>query len=93
MSFGKKNAVAPAPDILAQKKNSLSLYNAQFDRAVHLINDTIDNLGQISESIAVTMQEIEDYERELAATKSGLSNAKARNDKVIANFKSLLCLE
>lgn len=94
MAFGKTKVVAaPAPDILAQKKNSLDLYNAQFDRAVHVINDTIDNLGQISQSISETMQEIEDYEKELAATKSGLADAKTKNDKVIANFKSLLCIE
>ena len=85
MVFGK--------DILAQKRNSLNIYNAQFDRAVHLITDTIGDLGQISQSIDQTMQEIDEYEKELAITKSGLSEAKAKNDRVIANFKSLLCVE
>lgn len=94
MAFGKTKMVStPSPDILAQKKTSLDLYNAQFDRAVHLINDTIDNLGQISQSISETMQEIEDYEKELVATKSSLAATKTKNDKVIANFKSLLCVE
>ncbi len=94
MAFGKSKVVTTqAPDILAQKKNCLDLYKSQFDRAVHTINDTIDNLGLISESINETMREIEDYEKELAATKSGLVETKERNDKVIANFKSLLCVE
>lgn len=94
MAFGKAKVVTTqAPDILAQKKNSLNLYNAQFERAVHLMNDTIDNLGLISQSISETMQEIDDYQKELATTKSELEDAKTRSDKVIANFKSLLCVE
>lgn len=93
MAFGKTKVTAPAQDILAQKRNSLNLYNSQFDRAVHIINETIDNLGQISQGIEQTMQEIEAYEKELAETKSGLVDAKTRNDKVVANFKSLLYVE
>ncbi len=86
----KKQVQAPAPDILEQKKNRLDLYNAQFDHAVSLVTDTIENLGQISDSITETLKEIEDYERELEATKIGLIDARAKNDKVIANFKTLL---
>lgn len=93
MAFKKAQVDVPAPDILAQKKNSLVLYTAQFERAVHLVNETIENLGQINQNISQTIQEIDDYEKELAVTKSGLSEAKAKNDKVIANFKSLLCVE
>lgn len=52
MVFGRSTATpAPAPDILEQKKNKLDLYNAQFDRAVSLVTDTIEDLGQISQSI------------------------------------------
>lgn len=93
MAFGRTTVATPAPDILAQKKNKLDLYNAQFDRAVSLVTDTIENLGQISQGITETMREIDDYEKELAATKSGLADAKAKNDKVIANFKSLLSID
>lgn len=87
MAFGRAN------DILAQKKNKLDLYNSQFDQAVSLVTSTIDDLGQISQNITETMQEIEAYEKELAATKSGLADAKAKNDKIIANFKSLLAVD
>lgn len=93
MALKRTTVAAPAPDILEQKKNSLAIYNAQFDRAVHLINESIDNLGQINQDIAETIREIDDYEKQLAETKSGLADTKARNDKVIANFKSLLCVE
>lgn len=80
-------------DILAQKKNRLNQFNAQFDRAVSLVTNTIDELGKISQNISETMGEIDEYERELATTKSGLAEAKAKNDKVISNFKSLLAVE
>lgn len=54
----------------------LDSFNAQFDKAVSLITDTI--------------QEIDDYQRELAETKDGLTAAREKNDRVIANFQALL---
>lgn len=93
MAFRKTTVATPAPDVLAQKKNKLSLYNAQFDRAVALFNDAIDSLGMTSHEISETMQEIDEYEKELAATRAGLSDAKAKTEKVIANFKSLLSVD
>lgn len=77
-------------DVLAQKKNQLNTYVAQFNRAVSLITDSIDNLGTINSNINSTIQEIDEYQQELAATRIGLAEAKERNDKVIANFQALL---
>lgn len=77
-------------DVLAQKKNQLNAYVAQFNRAVSLITDSIDNLGTINSNINSTIQEIDEYQQELAATRIGLAEAKERNDKVIANFQALL---
>ena len=94
MAFKKQATPQQAPmDILAQQKNRLNQFNAQFDRAVSLVTNTIDELGKISQNISETMGEIDEYERELATTKSGLAEAKAKNDKVISNFKSLLAVE
>ena len=93
MAFRTKASPAASVDVLAQKKNRLDQYNAQFDRAVSLVTNTIDELGKISQNISETMGEIDEYERELATTKSGLAEAKAKNDKVISNFKSLLAVE
>lgn len=95
MTFGRTKPAAPvsAPDILAQKKNQLDLYNARFDHAVELFNDAIDNLGMTSHDIAETMQEISEYEKELEATKAGLSEARDKTERVIANFKSLLSID
>ena len=89
MAFSRKSSVADA-DVLAQKKNRLNAYVAQFDKAVSLITDTIDNLGVINRNINDTIQEIDDYQRELAETKDGLTAAREKNDRVIANFQALL---
>ena len=89
MAFSRKTTVADA-DVLAQKKNRLNAYVAQFDKAVSLITDTIDNLGVINRNINSTIQEIDDYQRDLAETKAGLTEARDKNDKVIANFQALL---
>lgn len=89
MAFKTKSST-PAPDVLAQKKSRPDSFNAQFDKAVSLITDTIENLGVISRNISDTIQEIDDYQRELAETKDGLAMAREKNDRVIANFQALL---
>lgn len=90
MAFGKKTTANSNADILDQKRNRLNSYNQQFERAVSLITDTIDNLGVINQNIEQTMREIDDYEKELATTKEGLV---AKNDRVIHNFQSLLAVD
>lgn len=93
MAFGKAKATAQSPQpigLLEQERNRLDVYNAQFDRAIHLFNEAIDSLGMTSQEISETMQEINEYEKELAATKAGLAAAKTKTEKVIANFKSML---
>ena len=77
-------------DILAQKKSKLAAYNTQFDTAVSLITSTIDQLGGIVAGIDATIQEIDDYQNELAATRSNLCDANEKNQRVIQNFKALL---
>ncbi len=77
-------------DILAQKKNKLAAYNLQFDTAVSLITTTIDHLHEIVNGIDVTIQEIDEYQSELAATRTDLCDARAKNERVIQNFNALL---
>ena len=93
MAFGKKTTANSNADILDQKRNRLNSYNQQFERAVSLITDTIDNLGLINQGIEQTMREIEDYKKELAVTEEGLAATKAKNDLVISNFQSLLAVD
>ena len=83
MAFRTKTSTTSSADVLAQKKSRLDSYNAQFDKAVSLITDTIDNLGVISKNISDTIQEIDDYQRELAETKDGLTVAREKNERVI----------
>ena len=90
MAFRTKTSTTSSADVLAQKKSRLDSYNAQFDKAVSLITDTIDNLGVISKNISDTIQEIDDYQRELAETKDGLTVAREKNERVIVNFQALL---
>ena len=90
MAFRTKTSTTSSADVLAQKKSRPDSYNAQFDKAVSLITDTIDNLGVISKNISDTIQEIDDYQRELAETKDGLTVAREKNERVIANFQALL---
>ena len=90
MAFRTKTSTTSSADVLAQKKSRLDSYNAQFDKEVSLITDTIDNLGVISKNISDTIQEIDDYQRELAETKDGLTVAREKNERVIANFQALL---
>ena len=90
MAFRTKTSTTSSADVLAQKKSRLDSYNAQFDKAVSLITGTIANLGVISKNIADTIQEIDDYQRELTETKDGLIVAREKNDQVIANFQALL---
>lgn len=90
MAFRTKTSTTSSADVLAQKKSRLDSYNAQFDKAVSLITGTIDNLGVISKNISDTIQEIDDYQRELAETKDGLTVAREKNERVIANFQALL---
>lgn len=90
MAFRTKTSTTSSADVLAQKKSRLDSYNAQFDKAVSLITDTIDNLGVISKNISDTIQEIDDYQRELAETKDGLTVAREKNERVISNFQALL---
>lgn len=80
-------------DVLAQKKNKLSACVAQFNSAIAMITGTIDDLGRISQEIDDTIQEIDTYQTELATTRTGLVDAKDKNERVIRNFKSLLEIE
>lgn len=77
-------------DILSQKRRRLDSYVSKFSKAVSLITRTIENLRNINRNITETIQEIDEYQQELAETKSGLADAMEKNEKVIANFQALL---
>lgn len=77
-------------DILAKKQAELTQYTEQFDAAVSLVTNTIDNLKRINDGIQEEIGEIEDYQSELAKTRNGLDSAKSKNERIIQNFSALL---
>lgn len=77
-------------DILTRQQEELSKYTEQFNAAVSLVTSTIENLKRINEGIQEKVCEIETYQSELARTKGNLNDAKAKNERVIQNFSSLL---
>jgi len=82
-----------AKDVLEQKRKALASYTSQFDKAVSLVTSTIDSLSALDANIQRTIGEIDDYQKELDATKDGLVAAQGKNQRVIDNFKSLLAVE
>lgn len=82
-----------AKDVLEQKRKALASYTSQFDKAVSLVTSTIDSLNALDANIQKTIGEIDDYQKELDATKDGLVAAQSKNQRVIDNFKSLLAVE
>jgi len=78
-------------DILQIKQSQLDTYVAQYDTAVSLVTGTIEQLGIISQGIATTISEIDEYQKQLENTKADLAATKAKNDRVVANFRALLC--
>lgn len=77
-------------DILAKKQAELTRYTEQFDAAVSMVTNTIDNLKRINDSIQEKIGEIENYQSELAKTRNGLDSAKSKNEHIIQNFSALL---
>ena len=67
--FAKK---LEAKDVLEQKRKALASYASQFDKAVSLVTSTIDSLSALDANIQRTIGEIDDYQKELDATKDGL---------------------
>lgn len=79
-------------NIFNPRRSRLNRFNRWFDRAVSRITRTIDKLALANQGIDQEMQDIVEYEKELAMTKDGLMVAKAKNDQVISNLQQLLAV-
>lgn len=86
--FGKKQR-----DTLDVMRELHKAYNDTFEATVSFISDSIKSLERQSEQLDATIQNIEEYERELGETKAGMVAQKEQTGKVIANFKKLMCIE
>lgn len=85
-----QKSIPVSMDVLEEKKKTLAEYMDEFNWAVSIVTGTIDNLNQLGEDIDRTIQEIQDYQKNLEETKAGLEEAKQKNSRVIKNFKALL---
>lgn len=80
-------------NILKRKQGRLRHCLKKFDGAVQLVTKTIDSLERINQNIADEVIEIESYQKDLELTRIGLDDARAKNNRVIANFKQLLSVD
>ncbi|MBQ8001431.1 MAG: hypothetical protein IJ298_09605 [Ruminococcus sp.] len=85
--------MAKKVDVLAKKQAELNTYVGQANAAISLVTSTVASLGAINENIDAKIREIDEYQAGLAATKSGLTDAKTKNERIIKNFNALLDVE
>lgn len=84
----RKNKITP--DMLKQKQSELNACILQADHAVSAITNAMNNLESINSDIDQKIQEIDDYQNQLASTREGLDKARIRNQKIAKNFRQLL---
>ena len=78
------------PDMLKRKQSELDDYVLQADDAVSAITDAMNSLETINSDIDQKIQEIDEYQSQLASTREGLDKARIRNQKIAKNFRQLL---
>lgn len=86
MKRNKKN-------ILEQKEAELVSLNMQSASAVQLVQNTIDGLDRTNSQIKEKIDEIEMIQRQFSDIQSGLESTYNRNNKIMQNFKAMLCID
>lgn len=82
--------MAKTKDVLQQKQKELADCQKQFGAAISIVTSTVQNLTHINEEIQTKVQEIEEYQSQLNATKTGLKDTQKKNERTIKNFNALL---
>lgn len=80
-------------DVLTQKEAKLVALNKQSDAAIRLVQATVTGLETVNGEIEATMAEINEYQKRLAETYEGLGVTRNKNQRIMQNFKNLLCIE
>ena len=80
-------------DDLAKKREQLELFRGQFDAMVAMVTNTIGDLDLLNKDIDKTLEEIEDYQKNLEGLRLEMVDTKIKNEKVVQNFKTLLAIE
>lgn len=80
-------------NILEQKEAELVSLNMQSASAVQLVQNTIDGLDRTNSQIKEKIDEIKLIQRQFSDIQSGLEVTFNRNNKIMQNFKAMLCID
>lgn len=80
-------------DVLEQKEAKLSVLTQRPDDAVQLVRSTMNGLDAIDAEIEQTISEIDEIQARMSTARAGLEARRNKNQRIKANFKSLLCEE
>lgn len=80
-------------DVLEQKEAKLSVLTQRSDDAVQLVRSTMNGLDAIDAEIEQTISEIDEIQAHMSTARAGLEARRNKNQRIKANFKSLLCEE
>ena len=80
-------------DVLEQKEAKLSVLTKRSDDAVQLVRSTMNGLDAIDAEIEQTISEIDEIQARMSTARAGLEARRNKNQRIKANFKSLLCEE
>lgn len=80
-------------DVLEQKEAKLSVLTQRSDDAVQLVRSTMNGLDAIDAEIEQTISEIDEIQARMSTARAGLEARRNKNQRIKANFKSLLCEE
>lgn len=78
-------------DELKQKEARLAELNERSESAVNLVRATMDGLQSTVEEIDRTIEEVEMLRMRAESAKESLVARKTKNQRIIQNFKALLC--
>ena len=79
-----------APDLIEQLGAELRTHERQAEDALSAVTRTIDRLSATNESIDDEMSRVDEKINELENIHTDLVTAKARNSRIIKNFKALI---
>lgn len=77
-------------DVLEQKEAKLSVLTQRSDDAVQLVRSTMNGLDAIDAEIEQTISEIDEIQARMSTARAGLEARRNKNQRIKANFKSLL---
>lgn len=93
MSRFTKTPQVVTVDDLSKKREQLALFRGQFNATVAMVTQTIEDLDSLNINIEKTLEEIEDYQKNLEGLRLEMLDAKGKNEKVVQNFRALLAVE